>query len=82
MNGEQALIEIHSHINELRKDVKEVMLNGCAKREGDLQLISDVKDDVVELRSWMKGIFYTSLVTCLGIIAFMVKAFIVPLLFH
>ena len=74
MNGEQALLEIHRDISSLRSDVTHVMSEGCAKREGDLQEIRNVKESVNELRSWMKGIFYTSLVTCIGIIGFLIKA--------
>ena len=68
--------DVWESIEGLRGDIKEVMMRGCAKREGDLERTRAVEDSLRELRVDMKKIYYTSLVTAGGIIAFLLKAFI------
>lgn len=76
MNGEQALIEIHDHLRGLRSDVTKVMVDGCAKREGDLTRIKHVETGLNEMKDLLKWILRTSIVTAFGIIAFLLKAFL------
>ena len=68
--------DVWESIEGLRGDIREVMVKGCAKREGDLERTRAVEDSLRELRTDMKKIFYTSLVTAGGIIAFLIKAFL------
>jgi uncharacterized protein Yka (UPF0111/DUF47 family) len=74
MNGEQALFEIHEDIKSLRKDVSDVMMKGCAKREGDLQRVKNVEKSLDGLGRKMDLIVYASFVTAGGIIVFLIKA--------
>jgi hypothetical protein len=80
MNGEQALLEIHKNVSSLREDVAKVMTEGCAKREGDLSRITHVEDGIKSLGDKMDRLFWTTLITALGIIAFLAKAFLPYLL--
>jgi hypothetical protein len=76
MNGDQAIIEIHKNVELLRKDVSHVMTEGCAKREGDLSRILHVENGIKSLGDKMDRLFWTTLITALGIIAFLAKAFL------
>ena len=80
MNGDQAIFEIHSDIKSLRRDISEVMLKGCAKREGDVNRIEHVEDSLGEVKDTLKWILRTSVVTAIGIAAFVIKAFVFPLI--
>ena len=75
-NGDQT---VWASIEDLRSDIKELLKNGCAKREGDLKRIESVEHVVDSHGKKLDKIFYTSLVTAGGIIAFLLKAFIAPL---
>jgi len=74
MNGEQALLEIHKDLRSLRQDVSDVMTHGCAKREGDLKEIENLKDNFKDLRGILMWILGTTAVTALGIIGFLIRA--------
>ena len=76
MNGDEAILAIHTNIESLRKDVTSVMVNGCAKREGDVKELKTVKDDMRDMKNDIKNIYRTSLVTAGGIILFLLKAFL------
>lgn len=80
MNGEQALVEIHNNLSEIRRDLKGVTINGCAKREGDLARMVHIEKTMGDLGTKMDRIFWTSLVTAGGIIAFLAKALLPYLL--
>ena len=82
MDVQNTLNALRVDIHDLRDDVKAVMLEGCAKRNGDITRIEHVEDGLDELKDIMKKLLYTSFVTALGICAFLVKAFVVPLLFR
>ena len=81
MNGDQAILEIHRDVKSLRSDVTEVMMNGCSKREADLNRIAAVEGSLIEVKDTLKWILRTSLVTAFGIVAFLIKAFL-PYLIH
>jgi hypothetical protein len=58
------------------------MTNGCAKREVDMVRIDAVEEATKSHGSKLDKIYYTSLVTAGGIIAFLLKAFLFPMLNH
>jgi len=68
--------DIWESIDGLREDIKEVAIKGCAKREGDLDRTIRVENSLDDLRRDMKKIYYTTLVTAGGVIAFLIKAFV------
>ena len=76
MNGDQAIHEIHTMVKDLRVDVTSVMMGGCAKREGDLARMANVEDGIKSIGSKMDNLFWTTLITAMGIIAFLLKAFL------
>lgn len=80
MDLEYVVRKLGDDISYLRRDIKEVVTNGCAKREGDVNAVKAVKLEVEELKDGIKKLYHTSLVTALGIIAFLIKAFIWPLI--
>lgn len=82
MDVQNALNALRDDIHDLRTDVKTVMVSGCAKRNGDLNRIEHVEEGLDELKDLIKKLFYTSLVTAFGIVAFLIKAFVVPLIVH
>ena len=66
---------IWNSIDGLREDIKSLIANGCAKREGDMKRLDAVEKSVESHGSKLDKIYYTSLVTAGGIIAFLLKAF-------
>ena len=72
--------DVWEAIDGLRGDIKNLMIVGCAKREGDMMRIKAVEDTSKEHGHKLDKIFYTSLVTAGGIIVFLLKAFI-PMVF-
>lgn len=71
---------VWASIDDLRADIKELIRNGCAKREGDMKRIELVESIVESHGKKLDKIFYTSLVTAGGIIAFLIKAFLPAIL--
>ncbi len=67
-------------IDGLRGDIKTMMMDGCAKREGDMMRVEAVEKASESHGKKLDKIYYTSLVTAGGIIAFLLKAFL-PVLF-
>lgn len=74
--------DVWEAINGLRGDIKALMTNGCAKREVDMVRIDAVEEATKSHGSKLDKIYYTSLVTAGGIIAFLLKAFLFPMLNH
>ena len=68
--------EIHRDVVEIRKGLHTVSMEGCAKREGDVSRIVHIEDTIKGLGQKMDKIFYATLVTAGGIIAFLLKAFL------
>jgi hypothetical protein len=79
---QNTLNALRTDIHDLRDDVKFVMTQGCAKRNGDLMRIDHVEDGLTEIKDIMKRLLYTSFITALGICAFLIKAFVIPLLYR
>lgn len=71
---------VWASIDDLREDIKLLIREGCAKREGDIQRVDQIEKDVDSHGAKLDRIYYISLVTAGGVIAFLLKAFI-PLLF-
>ena len=67
-------------IDGLRGDIKLLMREGCAKRDGDMQRVAAVERATEAHGKKLDRIFWTSLVTAGGIIAFLLKAFLPALL--
>ena len=67
---------VWNSIDGLREDIKKLMMEGCAKREGDLKRVDAVEKTIESHGAKLDKIFYTSLVTAGGIIAFLLKAFL------
>lgn len=76
-NGDQT---VWTSIDGLREDIKCLIRDGCAKREGDIKRVDAVEKTIESHGRKLDKIFYTSLVTAGGIIAFLLKAFL-PVLF-
>ncbi len=72
-SGDQS---VWNSIDELRDDIKKLMMEGCAKREGDMKRVDAVEKTIESHGKKLDKIFYTSLVTAGGIIAFLLKAFL------
>jgi hypothetical protein len=72
--------DVWEAVNGLRGDIKELLVNGCAKREGDMVRIKAVEDASKDHGKKLDKIYYSSLVTAGGIIAFLLKAFLPVLL--
>ena len=71
---------VWTSIDDLRNDIKELIKNGCAKREGDVKRVETLEKTIESYGRKLDKIFYTSLVTAGGIIAFLLKAFLPVLL--
>ena len=71
---------VWASIDDIREDIKILVRSGCAKREGDLLRVDQIKRDVDAHGAKLDRIYYTSLVTAGGVIMFLLKAFI-PMLF-
>jgi hypothetical protein len=67
-------------IEGLRGDIRGLMITGCAKREGDMGRIDAVEKTTDAHGRKLDRIYYTSLVTAGGIIAFLLKA-VLPVIF-
>lgn len=67
-------------IDGLREDIKKLMVEGCAKREGDMKRVDAVEKTIESHGKKLDKIFYTSLVTAGGIIVFLLKA-VLPAIF-
>lgn len=76
-NGDQT---VWASIDGLREDIKELIKHGCAKREGDIKRVDAVEKAIESHGRKLDRIYYTSLITAGGIIAFLLKAFL-PALF-
>lgn len=76
-NGDQT---VWASIDGLREDIKELIKNGCAKREGDMQRVGAVERRIESHGKKLDRIYYTSLVTAGGVIVFLLKAFLPGLL--
>jgi hypothetical protein len=76
-NGDQT---VWASIDGLREDIKELIKNGCAKREGDINRVELIEKIIDSHGKKLDKIFYTSLVTAGGIIAFLLKA-VLPVIF-
>ena len=72
-SGDQS---VWNSIDGLRDDIKKLMMEGCAKREGDMKRVDAVEKTIESHGKKLDKIFYTSLVTAGGIIAFLLKAFL------
>ncbi len=70
-SGDQS---VWNSIDGLREDIKKLMMEGCAKREGDMKRVDAVEKTIESHGKKLDKIFYTSLVTAGGIIAFLLKA--------
>ena len=82
MDVQNAVNALRADIHDLRDDVKTVMISGCAKRNGDIRRIDYVEGGLNEIKDIMKKLLYTSFITALGICAFLIKAFVIPLLYR
>ena len=71
---------VWTSIDDLRNDIKELIKNGCAKREGDMKRVEFVEKAIEAHGRKLDRIYYTSLVTAGGIIVFLLKTFL-PALF-
>ena len=67
---------LRDDILEIKKEVKSININGCSKRNGDMIRIEHVEMGMLDLSKKMDKLFYTTLVTAVGIIAFLFKAFL------
>jgi len=71
---------VWTSIDDLRNDIKELIKNGCAKREGDIRRVEFAEKIIESHGRKLDRIYYTSLVTAGGIIVFLLKTFL-PALF-
>lgn len=78
MNGTDQ--SVWNSIDGLRDDIKKLMMEGCAKREGDMKRVDAVEKTIESHGAKLDKIYYTSLVTAGGVIAFLIKAFF-PVIF-
>ena len=72
--------DVWTAIDGLRSDIKVLMKEGCAVRQADIVRITSVEESTREQGKKLDRIYYTSLVTAGGIIAFLLKAIILPMM--
>ena len=68
--------DIWGAITGLRGDIRTLMVDGCAQRKADIVRLEVVEDATKDHGKKLDKIYYTSLVTAGGIIAFLIKAFL------
>lgn len=77
MNGEpieKILDRMEDHNLRIEAKVDKINEHGCAHRMDDLRRIETVEDAIRAFGNKMDRLFYASLATALGIIAFLIKA--------
>lgn len=66
---------VWASIDGLREDIKTLIREGCAKREGDISRIKAVEEISRSHGKKLDRIYYVTLVTAGGVIAFLMKSF-------
>ncbi|MGW8177365.1 MAG: hypothetical protein ACWGQW_00990 [bacterium] len=71
---------IAADLKEVKQDVKSVMRNGCLVGKLHEQRMNAMEKTQEEIRTFLKSVARYTLFTAIGIMAFLLKSFVVPIL--